>query len=261
MIENQIFIVGCGRSGTTILGYILACHPDICYLNEPRWLWEAILPESDVWSQNAIKNGGRLFFDSDSLSPEEKKAASSLFTEYLRKSGRSILIEKTPENCFRMHLIKSIFSDAKFIHINRDPVSVAQSIEKACQDERNQNFPWYGLGDVKWKSIEDYCSSISDYTNLPSMCDTNFERGLLEWRLSTEAVFSFCKNHFETCLFIEYDQLVDDTTQTLAKIIDFMELPPSKEVFEFARNNMASKSSNQKQKDLSIKERQILGLV
>ena len=33
--QNPVFIIGCGRSGTTILGRTLAEHPRVKYLNEP----------------------------------------------------------------------------------------------------------------------------------------------------------------------------------------------------------------------------------
>ena len=36
---SPVFIIGCGRSGTTILGDTLSKHPKIEYLNERRDLW------------------------------------------------------------------------------------------------------------------------------------------------------------------------------------------------------------------------------
>jgi hypothetical protein len=35
-LTRPVFIVGCGRSGTTILGEMLGRHPQLAYLNEPR---------------------------------------------------------------------------------------------------------------------------------------------------------------------------------------------------------------------------------
>ena len=35
----SVFIIGCGRSNTTVLGKTLSNHPKIKYLNERRDLW------------------------------------------------------------------------------------------------------------------------------------------------------------------------------------------------------------------------------
>jgi hypothetical protein len=49
-IENPVFIVGCPRSGTTILGQILGQTPSFFYLNEPRYIWCHVRPELDIWA-------------------------------------------------------------------------------------------------------------------------------------------------------------------------------------------------------------------
>ena len=54
---NPVFIIGCGRSGTTILGNTLSNHPKIKYLNERRDLWHKAYPEFDIWSGKIEKGG------------------------------------------------------------------------------------------------------------------------------------------------------------------------------------------------------------
>ena len=49
---SPVFIIGCGRSGTTILGDTLSRHPKIKYLNERRDLWHKSYPEFDIWNKN-----------------------------------------------------------------------------------------------------------------------------------------------------------------------------------------------------------------
>lgn len=46
---QPIFIVGCGRSGTTFLLEILGNYTDFVVLNEPREVWFSSLPEINIW--------------------------------------------------------------------------------------------------------------------------------------------------------------------------------------------------------------------
>ena len=47
-VKQPVFIVGMGRSGSTILGRLLSLHPEVGFLNEPKMIWHRLLPEGDV---------------------------------------------------------------------------------------------------------------------------------------------------------------------------------------------------------------------
>ena len=51
-IQHPVFILGCMKSGTTILGRTLSCHPQVTYLNEPREIWFSCYPKSDIWTED-----------------------------------------------------------------------------------------------------------------------------------------------------------------------------------------------------------------
>src|SRR5215472_13413392 len=46
-----VFIIGCGRSGTSILGELFAMHPQVEYLYEPNARWAAVHPVTDYLRQ------------------------------------------------------------------------------------------------------------------------------------------------------------------------------------------------------------------
>jgi len=41
-VERPIFILGTGRSGTTVLGIVFSMHNQVGFLNEPKALWHEI---------------------------------------------------------------------------------------------------------------------------------------------------------------------------------------------------------------------------
>ena len=47
-VKQPVFILGTGRSGTTILGLILSLHRDVGFLNEPKALWHSVNPADDL---------------------------------------------------------------------------------------------------------------------------------------------------------------------------------------------------------------------
>ncbi|CAE7597170.1 unnamed protein product [Symbiodinium natans] len=57
---NICFLLGCGRSGSTICAEILSHYRSLIFLNEPRQLWIPAAPFFDVWSAAAPDRGGRL---------------------------------------------------------------------------------------------------------------------------------------------------------------------------------------------------------
>ena len=60
-VREPLYVVGTGRSGTTILGIILSMHPDVGFLNEPKALWAGLHDEEDlIGSYNDNKANYRL---------------------------------------------------------------------------------------------------------------------------------------------------------------------------------------------------------
>src|SRR6185436_2775660 len=47
-VESPIFIIGTGRSGSTLLGMLLSMHKRIGFLNEPKALWHFAYNKEDV---------------------------------------------------------------------------------------------------------------------------------------------------------------------------------------------------------------------
>ena len=151
MTIGPVFILGCGRSGTTILGNALSRHSKITYLNERRDLWFLAYPETDIWTNKSVKRNGKLLLTAADAETGKSKMLRQLFFEEAAKNKRQLLVEKLPINNFRVDFINEIFPEARFVHIYRNGFEVAKSIEKLSKQGQ-----WYGYNNYKWNLLVQY---------------------------------------------------------------------------------------------------------
>jgi hypothetical protein len=251
-----VFIIGCGRSGTTILGRALSCHPKVTYLNEPREIWFSCFPQTDIWTEKAVARGGRLVLtEIDAEATSADKLRKEVFDE-VSKTGKPILIEKLPINGFRLSFLRKIFPKSRFIHLFRNGLEVASSIDKLAKKK------WYGVNDYKWKQLVAYAESCELTRQLPKLCVTDYERGLLEWRLINESIRDFTKllppDDFHE---VKYDELISNPIGVLRRLITFIGIEQSKEVEDFVHLNISRKSEIKTTKVLTDKEELIAGIL
>jgi len=256
-ISSPVFIIGCGRSGTTILGKSLSKHRKITYLNEPRHLWFSAFPESDIWTSRAHLRNGKLLLTEADFDIKKGKKLSRLFRFTTLLNGRPVFVEKLPINNFRLNFIHAIFPDARFIHIYRNGLEVARSIEKA-----NDKGGWFGANSYKWNMIVNYSRNSDATKNLPEHCTTDYDRGLLEWRLSTEAAIGFL-SRLPDAAFIEvsYDEFLNDPVGTTSKLLDFIGVDCDPNVETFVSDTVVRKSSKLEAETSSEKDRIIGGRI
>lgn len=144
---SPIFIIGCGRSGTTIISKILSGHSEVCFLNEPRSIWIQTFPNFDIWSAKSSDRRGQLEFPATPNIQDSLNISNTLYS-ITQETGKSVLIEKTPENTFRLDWLNSLFPNSKFIMVKRNPIQTARSIARFQPDT------WFGFDEYKWKELK-----------------------------------------------------------------------------------------------------------
>lgn len=136
--HRLVFICGLHRSGTTLLGDVLATSREISgfretgvYAREGQHI-QSVYPIEDVFG-----GPGRIGFHPDAhltedspLATEENRAR--LFTEWSRywDLKRRILVEKTPANLLKARLLQALYPTASFILITRHPVATVLATQK-----------------------------------------------------------------------------------------------------------------------------------
>lgn len=145
--RKKIFIVGCPRSGTTLLQQMLDAHPDVAIAPETHFMrlfWSARKEYGNLADDNNFR---KLLEDITDLpefhameldKTEFTFAAWSsirnyatvfqlLLENFARDKNASTMGEKTPNHVLYLPQIQAFFPDAYFIHIVRDPRSVVNS--------------------------------------------------------------------------------------------------------------------------------------
>ena len=122
---NIVFLIGAERSGTTLVSKILNQHSEIASWIEPYFIWEKFISKKkdDFMDEKFINN---------KITNYIKKE----FNLFLDKSKKKILLEKSPENCFRIRFLLKLFPNAKFIYLYRDGRDVAISASKKIKERR-----------------------------------------------------------------------------------------------------------------------------
>jgi len=143
MSEKQIiFIVGCPRSGTTLLRDILISDNRIAIPDEELQIVPAIIEclksDSNPELLSLLKRSPFGYFNPEFDFKKIKIAGQNLeekwinlFSQLTNNTKAQVYGDKTPENYRHFKLLLECFSSAKFLFIIRDPRDVVMSLRKA----------------------------------------------------------------------------------------------------------------------------------
>ncbi len=139
--DAPFFIVGCVRSGTTLLRDLLRLHPRLDCPEEThffRWGDPFGTPRfNQIYSQNLVLKKQRDIDGIDETLFQQIIAGASSRRELAEAYGRTFLqqtggkrrwFDKSPQNVYGMLLISAVFPSARFVHIHRNPLNVVASL-------------------------------------------------------------------------------------------------------------------------------------
>jgi protein-tyrosine sulfotransferase len=214
--EWPAFIVGCHRSGSTLLRYILDAHPRLACPPESKFICgiDACLGYSQVLP--ALHSLG---CDSLRIFDGLKRLIEEVLGGFARAQGKSRWIDKTPNYYRLLPLINAIFQEhVLFIFLCRHPLDSIGSLE----DSPCFRPPAIADPDVA-RALERYGHGREGYAHY--------------WREVNRTIVEFLPTAPGRTLTVRYEDLVSSPEPTTKSILDFLGESMDPELLEraFAR--------------------------
>lgn len=218
---SPFFIVGSGRSGSTLLRMILASHSKICIPPETWYIIQLVkeLPLTSVLSSIEVKRAIDIITShyrwpdmgmtkrdlqastENMISPNLRDILDIIYNHHLKVESKLRWGDKTPPYVQIIPELSLIYPEARFIHLIRDGHDVAKSFH---------DLGWHG------KSI---CRSTT------------------EWKQAVDKIHLYRNADLDAKIFdVKYEELVESMEHVIKEICTFLN-----EDFEF---RMLSWSSN-----------------
>ena len=179
MSNPYVFIVGCPRSGTTLLQRIVDAHPQIAIMSESRWIAEWFEERRGLTLDGTITSElvsqlfenprfARLHIGREKLMTlmrddgpvSYSSFVADIFDLYGRRKGKALVGDKTPAYVRRLDILHALWPEARFVHLIRDGRDVCLSVAswpKAYQADKPGSYA---------TSMEDPVSTIAFWWEL-----------------------------------------------------------------------------------------------
>lgn len=240
MNSNHIFVVGCPRSGTTLLWETLKSNPDIALAPETHFFSSLIhkgvlksvkklLPfdtdEKLTQLTNLFKSGkifGMIWIDwerkinfNETIAEfaKTKRTPKDLFEQimfgYARFHGKTRGGDKTPSHLYHVDTMVDWYPDCRVIHILRDPRALLLS--EMYKDAKPDYFlgkdsPFYDLGLFFWV--------------------------LMGWWLALNRHDKYSKLYPNNYMMVRFEDLVVNPGEKVKELCDFLDIELTDEMRE-----------------------------
>jgi hypothetical protein len=208
--SGAVFVLCGGRSGSTLLRFLLDAHPDLAC--PPETNVPALCGQlATVWS---LIEGAPLSANRGDEPPEIPEAAIAgvrhmmdmMVGSYLERRGKKRYCDKSLGTARFVELLTRVYPDAKFICLYRHPMDVIASGLEAC--------PW-GLNGY---GFDPYIASTPGNSVLAM---ARFWADNVSSILRAEELFP------EHCHRVRYEDMVSDPEAVAAGVFEFLGVPPA----------------------------------
>lgn len=236
MNTNRVFLVGCPRSGTTLLQSMAASHPQVVSFPETHF-FSKTLPINPLLrriklygtgsrkvvtsflSQNGYTHTGS-FADSPPFLTHNRwcQLLLQIIDEMTAEEAKNLNanpawgLEKTPRHLFYISSIQQKGYENKFLHILRHGPDVVASLYLATQNYPKQ---WGGARSIK-KCIKWWNNSIREslkYQDHPDHLITTYEQLLNEPKIVLRAICDFLDLEYQEAMMSDFHSTAGSLTK------------------------------------------------
>lgn len=204
-----VFILCNGRSGSTLLRFLLDAHPDLAC--PPETNLPAMAGQlATVWSliegaPLSAERGDEPPVIPDAAIAGVRRTMDEMTSSYLARRGKKRYCDKSLGTARFAELLLRVYPEAKFLCLYRHPMDVIASGLEAC--------PW-GLNGY---GFEPYIAST------PGNAVWALARF---WLDGTDAILTAEEQYAASCRRVRYEDLVADPETVAAGILDFLGVRP-----------------------------------
>lgn len=253
-ILSRIFVVGCPRSGTTLLQSLLAANSNIHSFPESHF-YEKLFSARPLFltlgiSSRHARQSWNLFLE-EIIHPEMKSTLpkfaifesqfSNAFIQVLdmlaMKQGKSVWIEKTPGHLRSIERMERVVRNARYVHIIRNGEDNIASLFEIGKQYPDTWGKWYGTLDqciqrwVKDARISAKCSIRNNHYVI------SYEKLVASLVSELTALCSFIGVPFEEKMLTDYPQvskqLILEAERWKASVSEPIKLASKRKFFEF----------------------------
>lgn len=265
--HTPVFIIGMGRSGSTMLANILSIHKDFAVLNEGIAVWYTVLPESDIFanflSYDQAISIAKLKLSRIDATKDVKRKFARIYSAISDLFHSSFVLDKHSVYTFRVSFLKEVFPKAKFIFLVRNCYDVCYSVDK--WNRRNKRIKggkiadWWGINSIKWKILTEQVLKADDelssmYYYISSSITDDFNKACVEWILTTKEALKWMNRYKQEFLLIRYEDIVKDPVNILKEVFNFVGADDDTIVTNYSLKHI--KKDNHK-KDININKDKI----
>lgn len=205
-----IFVIGCQRSGTSLVRRILDSHSNIACPPESKFLLPLTTILRDATALHGLDSMG---YSREDVVESLRRFISAFFQGYASARGKGRWADKTPNYVDCLPELWELFGpEARFVLVVRNGLDVAASLS-----DRHRRYP----------AIDRHVKISGGSRPIGAA---------LFWREQNERIDGFRALHPEACFLLRYEELTRRPEAALEPLFRFLEEPWEPEVLNFDRH-------------------------
>lgn len=229
-VRMPVFILGVGRSGTTILGMVLSMHRDLGFLNEPKLIWSTLRNDEDLIG-SYHSGHARYRLTEEDATKSLVRDLHRIYGLYLGLTMTNRVVDKYPELIFRTRFVRKIFPDAKFIFLSRSGEATCSSIDgwskRLGTEADGETQDWWGANDRKWRLLVEQLvpehPDLAENANEMGKLDST-GRAAVEWIVTMREGIHLLKHDNRNLLHVPYEALCAEPVRWALSLQEFLGL-------------------------------------